>query len=168
MFLFFMLYHYFNAFWRLSISAWVFWGGLIIFWGLIRFCWKPQEFFGVLSFGPIRSSPSLEIRGTSPPNPPWDFGIFQGVHDRMPIFLRQVFGCSNKTRGRKEGRKSTNDNIFLPIEMTIAFIWLSDLQRIFHGCTEIRNFSSSVEKYLDKPACLHFMIKLSIKLNFNS
>ena len=28
--------------------------------------------------------------------------------------------------------------------------------------------SLSVEKYLDKPACLHFMINLSIKLNFNS
>ena len=28
--------------------------------------------------------------------------------------------------------------------------------------------SLSVAKYLDKPACLHFMINLSIKLNFNS
>ena len=28
--------------------------------------------------------------------------------------------------------------------------------------------SLSVEKYLDKPACLHFMINVSIKLNFNS
>ena len=36
---------------------------------ILRFCWKSQEFWGVLIFAPIRASSSLEIQSTLLPSP---------------------------------------------------------------------------------------------------
>ena len=135
MFSFFMLYHYFHAFWRLLISAWFFFlGGGVNLWSrdIFRFCWKPEEFFSVLSFGPIASSPSLEIQSTfpaptpTPPPPPGTLVFFSVFTTECQYFCLRYLVVVRQ-RGRKEGRKRTNDNVFLPIEITIAFIWLSDL-----------------------------------------
>ena len=50
-------------------GGWIFGPG--IFGG---FCWKSSGFFGFLTFGSIRSSPSIEIPSTPspPPPPPWE------------------------------------------------------------------------------------------------
>ena len=58
----------FNPFWklRLGISAWDFLGVNVWSRDFFGFCWKPQGFFWVLIFAPIRSSPSLETRSTPP------------------------------------------------------------------------------------------------------
>ena len=66
---FFVLWHYtFLELLRATKTAWDFFG--VNFWSkdFFGFCWKPQGFFWVLTFGSIRSSPSLEIPST-PPSP---------------------------------------------------------------------------------------------------
>ena len=47
----------------------------------LGFCWKPEGFFGVLIFAPIRSSPSLEIPSTPLPPPPGHINTYSNLND---------------------------------------------------------------------------------------
>ena len=57
----------FNAFWKVSEIRHGFFSGVnFLSRDFLGFCWKPQRFFWVLIFAPIRSSLSLEMQST-----PW-------------------------------------------------------------------------------------------------
>ena len=92
----------------INFSMSFFWGGLIFGPGIfLGFVGSPRNFFPFWVLALLDHPRHLKSRvHPPPPPPPWDFCIFQCVHNRMPIFLPQVFGCSKTTR--KKRRKEKN------------------------------------------------------------
>ena len=68
-------------------ETWDFWGVNVWSRDFFGFCWKPQGFFWVLTFGSIRSSPSLEIPSTPPArgrSTEWTFSLIPGLRNISP------------------------------------------------------------------------------------
>ena len=107
-------------------------GGLIFGPGIfLGFVGSPRNFFPFWVLALLHHPRHLKSRVRSlppppPPPPPGTLVFFSVFTTECQYFCLRSLGVVRQ-RGRKEGRKRTNDNVFLPIEITIAFIWLSDL-----------------------------------------